>query len=92
VDGAVLEASLRSGSHAKIVRQGKGEALLPNGDQYSGSWAANVPHGHGAYTYAAVGATYTGEWVEGQRHGRGVLHAVNNDEYDGGTRPATSGS
>ena len=83
VDNSVLEASLRAATGARIVRHGKGEARLPNGDRYEGAWVANVPHGEGSYTYLSADATYTGEWVEGRRHGKGILAGGNLDHYEG---------
>ena len=86
IDAAALEASLRTGQGAAIVRQGHGEAVLSNGDRYVGERHANAPHGEGAYTYAAADEVYTGGWADGLRHGRGVLKGGNMDEYVGGWR------
>jgi hypothetical protein len=50
---------------------GKGEALYPNGDSYSGSYADGKRDGKGIYRYFATGEIYNGDWVQNFKHGIG---------------------
>lgn len=56
--------------NAQGERDGFGQALLPNGDRYRGSYKANRRDGYGLYLFAQ--ARYDGEYVEGVRDGRGL--------------------
>ena len=90
LDAAALEASMRRGGGAVVVRNGHGEAVMANGDRYLGQWVGDAPHGHGSYTYTLAAEVYEGAWVGGLRHGQGELRSTSAadtlDEYIGGWR------
>lgn len=55
------------------------------GDEYSGSWLDNKPHGQGVLT-TSDGAKYVGEWEGGKAHGQGTYTETDGEKYVGGWR------
>eukprot|EP00750_Incisomonas_marina_P027052 INCI610.2.p1 GENE.INCI610.2~~INCI610.2.p1 ORF type:complete len:816 (-),score=129.62 INCI610.2:465-2912(-) len=71
------------GEFSNSIRSGKGKACFSNGDEYTGQWRADLPHGHGTYIWRLRRERYTGKFKDGRRHGRGVQYFRNGDVYDG---------
>ncbi|XP_069588444.1 MORN repeat-containing protein 3-like [Ranitomeya imitator] len=46
-----------------------------NGDNYTGGWMNNLPHGIGTYIYKKANAIYQGDWIHGKRSGYGTYDA-----------------
>lgn len=63
-------------------RHGKGYALLPNGDQYSGDYRNGFRHGHGIYFFKK-GHRYDGSWKLGLKHGIGKFYYPDGSIYEG---------
>lgn len=59
------------------------EKVLPNGDFFTGQWAAdNLPHGHGKYLWTD-GCMYVGEWFRGKTMGKGRFSWPSGATYEG---------
>ncbi|XP_055855856.1 radial spoke head 1 homolog [Episyrphus balteatus] len=63
-------------------RHGKGWAILPNGDQYDGSYRKGIRNGHGLYVFKN-GARYLGNYRCGIRHGFGKFIYPDGTFYEG---------
>lgn len=63
-------------------RHGKGKALLPNRDQYSGEYRDGKRHGSGIYQFKG-GSRYEGDWKEGAKHGKGEFLYPDGSSYYG---------
>jgi hypothetical protein len=58
------------------LRNGYGEYLSPDGDEYEGDWYMGEQHGNGIHTYPN-GDVYEGEFAHGLYHGQGTLNDDN---------------
>ncbi|KAL5715676.1 1-phosphatidylinositol-4-phosphate 5-kinase [Ranunculus cassubicifolius] len=58
------------------------EKQLPNGDLYTGSFVANVPHGGGKYLWVD-GCMYQGEWKKGKASGKGKFSWPSGATFEG---------
>ncbi|XP_055903440.1 radial spoke head 1 homolog [Eupeodes corollae] len=63
-------------------RHGKGWAILPNGDQYDGSYRKGLRHGRGLYVFKN-GARYLGNYRCGIRSGYGKFIYPDGTVYEG---------
>ena len=56
------------------VRHGVGTLYFDASQQtyYSGEWAADMKHGHGAFYYAN-GNVYDGQWADDRKEGQGIM-------------------
>ena len=96
--------SVTAGEEPKVLTQdvtllgeraGAGEAVFPNGDKYSGEFAAGSRSGAGTYVYAASPpaeegeepkppvATFNGKWKAGEKNGVGVMDFSSGAKYHG---------
>ncbi len=57
-----------AGDYKSGKRHGFGVYSFPNGDQFLGQCASDMPHGYGTYVYA-TGQVYEGQWLHGRKHG-----------------------
>nr|POE76156.1 phosphatidylinositol 4-phosphate 5-kinase 1 [Quercus suber] len=73
-----------SGEKIGDMRHGSGHLITMTGDEYTGEFQHNHPHGQGTMIYAASGSTYTGAWQAGAHHGQGTLTESNGNKYVGG--------
>ena len=51
------------------MREGTGTIVHVNGDEFTGEWFQDKPHGRGVYKSAKDGSTYSGDWRDGKRQG-----------------------
>ena len=49
------------------MREGTGTIVHVNGDEFTGEWFQDKPHGRGVYKSAKDGSTYSGDWRDGKR-------------------------
>ncbi|KAH8377772.1 hypothetical protein KR093_007078 [Drosophila rubida] len=73
------------GRNAEGQRHGRGWAILPNGDQYDGSYRKGRRHGIGLYVFKS-GARYYGQYRCGVRCGRGIFIYPDGSVYEGNWR------
>lgn len=66
------------------MRYGSGHLISMSGDEYTGDFHHDRPHGHGSMIYASSGSTYSGQWHNGTHHGHGTLTERNGNTYVGG--------
>ena len=57
------------------VREGKGNLVFNDGDEYEGEYRDDKFHGRGKYIWAN-GDVYDGQWVNGKRSGHGIATNV----------------
>ncbi|KAL9927871.1 radial spoke head protein 1 [Glossina fuscipes fuscipes] len=70
------------GRNSKGERDGRGWAILPNGDQYDGQYRHGRRHGMGLYVFKA-GPRYYGQYRCGRRSGRGLFVYPDGSVYEG---------
>ncbi|XP_013111103.2 radial spoke head 1 homolog [Stomoxys calcitrans] len=70
------------GRNSQGERDGKGWAILPNGDQYDGQYKRGKRHGFGLYVFPN-GARYYGQYRCGHRSGRGIFIYPDGSYYEG---------
>ncbi|XP_039479533.1 radial spoke head 1 homolog [Drosophila santomea] len=73
------------GRNAAGQRQGRGWAILPNGDQYDGNYRKGRRHGIGLYVFKD-GSRYYGQYRCGKRCGRGIFIYPDGSVYEGNWR------
>jgi radial spoke head protein 1 len=67
---------------------GKGEAIYPNGDVYTGEILHNQRQGVGKYVWKAAeegksGGVYEGGYDANKKNGKGLMKYPDNGTYDG---------
>ncbi|XP_061389925.1 radial spoke head 1 homolog [Musca vetustissima] len=70
------------GRNKKGERDGRGWAILPNGDQYDGQYRRGKRHGIGLYVFLD-GSRYYGQYRCGRRSGRGIFIYPDGSYYEG---------
>ncbi|XP_073822401.1 radial spoke head protein 1 [Musca autumnalis] len=70
------------GRNKKGERDGRGWAILPNGDQYDGQYRQGKRHGIGLYVFLD-GSRYYGQYRCGHRSGRGIFIYPDGSYYEG---------
>ncbi|XP_005187064.1 radial spoke head 1 homolog [Musca domestica] len=70
------------GRNKKGERDGRGWAILPNGDQYDGQYRQGKRHGIGLYVFLD-GSRYYGQYRCGHRSGRGLFIYPDGSYYEG---------
>lgn len=70
----------------ELLMDGRGVALLPNGDVYDGDTVLGMFEGMGTMRYAN-GDVYEGQWEGGLRHGYGVLDYTIPNQLDAEGNP-----
>ncbi|XP_023305889.2 flagellar radial spoke protein 1 [Lucilia cuprina] len=73
------------GRNSKSERNGRGWAILPNGDQYDGQYRKGQRHGIGLYVFKD-GSRYFGQYRCGIRSGRGIFIYPDGSYYEGNWR------
>ncbi|XP_065358115.1 radial spoke head 1 homolog [Calliphora vicina] len=73
------------GRNSKGERNGRGWAILPNGDQYDGQYRKGQRHGIGVYVFKD-GSRYYGQYRCGIRSGRGIFIYPDGSYYEGAWR------
>lgn len=66
-------------------RHGKGRALLPNSDYFSGSYKEGLREGKGHYVFKG-GAQYRGDYKNGMKDGVGIFFYPDGSTYEGDFR------
>ncbi|XP_050431136.1 radial spoke head 1 homolog [Adelges cooleyi] len=72
----------KGGRNENEERHGYGQAILPNGDKYSGYYDNGLRHGHGVYKFAN-GGKYDGHYKKGKRYGEGTMIYPDGTKYEG---------
>ena len=81
-DCSSQEIYIPSYNAAGPIKQGYGEAALPDSGVYKGQFSAGLFNGTGVLTWQN-GNKYEGEFKSGLQHGKGVQTAPNGDIYRG---------
>ncbi|XP_046666401.1 LOW QUALITY PROTEIN: radial spoke head 1 homolog [Homalodisca vitripennis] len=74
--------NMKGKENTEKQRHGKGKALLPNSDYYSGMYKEGLRHGKGQYVFKG-GAQYIGEYKNGMKDGVGRFHYPDGSRYKG---------
>ena len=77
-NGSLYSGDIKYG----VIREGKGENSWPNGDQYTGDWLNDLPHGKGLMRRKNKN-NYRGSFRYGQYSGLGELNLHIGERYIG---------
>lgn len=80
-----------NGQFTNGKRNGTGEMIFSNGDEYKGNWTNDFIEGDGTMLYGVfyqgtkrmIKGSYDGKWVRGKKNGNGTFMWGNGDQYSG---------
>eukprot|EP01104_Vermistella_antarctica_P018806 TRINITY_DN7112_c0_g1_i1.p1 TRINITY_DN7112_c0_g1~~TRINITY_DN7112_c0_g1_i1.p1 ORF type:complete len:957 (+),score=273.78 TRINITY_DN7112_c0_g1_i1:97-2967(+) len=65
------------------IKEGAGKMTYLNGDEYTGTWKADLRHGTGTFCSKGGDIKYEGEWNQGRYQGKGKLELKDTSVYEG---------
>ena len=87
----IYNKEIYNGQFVNGKRNGKGEMIFSNGDEYKGNWTNDIIEGDGSILYGVVyegskkmfQGMYDGQWLKGKKNGNGMFICANGDRYNG---------